>query len=631
MLMKNSSRRIIAIALFLVMMIGVLPADVLAKSDIVYSAPLSSTIIMSNSEESNKDSGPDSNSDPKYSTNLEELNKDFETDDEGNPGNQDTPNPGTDSVGIIEARYNFFDKNGKQINKKDMENEALLLEYIRNIRTNNGTIIQLDRDDTDNNTFIYRTTIDHSASKIYIDSSKSTLSDSEKKYVESHYYIDDLKNKGVKSVIFKEGKDTIYRFNVNVRTKIAPDGTYPDLSNCMHTTMKVKYHMFDKEGNEIGDDTLIKDEKLLDFLASIYCGVYEQGSGKLATTIVNDLTKMTKSQKDKDGYYTFGQANIFYQNYIGKLILGNYRTESGAGGYLEDIYLNTNEFKEINFYYNFDNYIHGVDQTSVEFVPDNKGGGEYVVKYDVNILPRNLNAAAKINVKKNLLDKDGNNALIKKGQFRFNLIDSEGKIIDTKTNDENGNVHFEINYTIEDLGKRYRYIIEEINDNDSKIIYDSHKEEVFVDISKEKDKIGLVANISYDKDGAIFNNKVLHHANVKFIPKIFDHNKKIIDSIVILKNTTKNITYYIKSGSSIDRIVTGKYKIILDNISTYKSQTLSIVPNNEKIKKKNEFAFEIPDNLHDDIEVQFTATKISEPNGYTDEDTANNLFKVNIK
>lgn len=238
----------------------------------------------------------------------------------------------------------------------------------------------------------------------------------------------------------------------------------------MHTTMKVKYHIFDKEGNEIGDDTLIKDEKLLDFLASIYCGVYEQGSGKLATTIVNDLIKMTKSQKDKDGYYTFGQANIFYQNYIGKLILGNYRTESGAGGYLEDIYLNTNEFKEINFYYNFDNYIHGVDQTSVEFVPDNKGGGEYVVKYDVNILPRNLNATAK-----------------------------------------------------------------------------------------------------------------------------------------------------------------GKYKIILDNISTYKSQTLSIVPNNEKIKKENEFAFEIPDNLHDDTEVQFTATKISEPNGYTDEDTANNLFKVNIK
>lgn len=180
MLMRNNSRRIIAIALFLVMMIGVLPADVLAKSDIVYSAPLSSTIIMSNSEESNKDSGPDSNSDLKYSTNLEEPNKDFETDDEGNLGNQDTPDPSTDSVGIIEARYNFFDKNGKQINKKDIENEALLLEYIRNIRTNNGTIIQLDRDDTDNNTFIYRTTIEHSASKIYIDSSKSTLSDSEK-------------------------------------------------------------------------------------------------------------------------------------------------------------------------------------------------------------------------------------------------------------------------------------------------------------------------------------------------------------------------------------------------------------------------------------------------------------------
>jgi pilin isopeptide linkage protein/LPXTG-motif cell wall-anchored protein len=87
------------------------------------------------------------------------------------------------------------------------------------------------------------------------------------------------------------------------------------------------------------------------------------------------------------------------------------------------------------------------------------------------------------------------------GEFSFELVDEQGTVLQTKTNDATGKIYFDaIEY---DEAGTYNYTIQEVAGSDSTITYDSTKYNVSV---KVEDKAGqLVATPSYEGD-AIFKN-----------------------------------------------------------------------------------------------------------------------------
>ena len=100
---------------------------------------------------------------------------------------------------------------------------------------------------------------------------------------------------------------------------------------------------------------------------------------------------------------------------------------------------------------------------------------------------------------------------LESGQFSFELRDSEKNVLQTVTNDANGSVTFEpISY---DAAGTYNYTIAEVVPGqgsvgyDDSITYDSHSENVTVDVTDQHDGT-LSAVATYDKDGAVFENSV---------------------------------------------------------------------------------------------------------------------------
>ena len=100
---------------------------------------------------------------------------------------------------------------------------------------------------------------------------------------------------------------------------------------------------------------------------------------------------------------------------------------------------------------------------------------------------------------------------LESGQFSFELRDKAGKVVQTVTNDADGSVTFEpLSYT---TAGEYHYVIAEdvpaqgsVGYDDS-ITYDSHSENVTVDVTDQHDGT-LSAVATYDKDGAVFENSV---------------------------------------------------------------------------------------------------------------------------
>lgn len=91
-------------------------------------------------------------------------------------------------------------------------------------------------------------------------------------------------------------------------------------------------------------------------------------------------------------------------------------------------------------------------------------------------------------------------------KYKFVLKDNEGNVISESTNDGNGNIVFEeLNITDKEIGSR-KYTVEQIKGDDPAIEYDTHVEDVTVDVSLSEDN-KLSANVVYDSDGPIFINK----------------------------------------------------------------------------------------------------------------------------
>lgn len=95
------------------------------------------------------------------------------------------------------------------------------------------------------------------------------------------------------------------------------------------------------------------------------------------------------------------------------------------------------------------------------------------------------------------------------GQFTFKLLDSEGNVLQTASNDSEGKIVFQpIQYTAEDHGKTFEYSIVEVNDKQDNYVYDPHTAKVKVAVNDNGDGTMTVTPTygTGDDDGNTFTN-----------------------------------------------------------------------------------------------------------------------------
>ena len=97
-------------------------------------------------------------------------------------------------------------------------------------------------------------------------------------------------------------------------------------------------------------------------------------------------------------------------------------------------------------------------------------------------------------------------------EFKFSLL-KDGEVFRTGSNAADGKVDFGLlEFTQNDLGRTQIYKIREENNARGGITYDTHEEEVRIDLA-DNGKGKIVANVTYDADGAKFKNE--YHATGK--------------------------------------------------------------------------------------------------------------------
>lgn len=127
----------------------------------------------------------------------------------------------------------------------------------------------------------------------------------------------------------------------------------------------------------------------------------------------------------------------------------------------------------------------------------------YTAYTAVNLKP--VTTEAQIKATKRHLDKEGKDIALKGNDFKFELRDSNNKVLQTKTNDNKGNITFDpIKYNSWDVGE-HTYKIVEVKGDSETTAYDNHEEIVKVKVERSGDS-ELKATTTYDKDGAAFNN-----------------------------------------------------------------------------------------------------------------------------
>lgn len=118
-----------------------------------------------------------------------------------------------------------------------------------------------------------------------------------------------------------------------------------------------------------------------------------------------------------------------------------------------------------------------------------------------------LSTSVALNATK-LFDGKSQNLRLEDGMFSFTLSDENGTVLQTKSNDAEGNVAFDpITYEATQAGSHV-YTIKEVVGANELIIYDSHEEHVTVDV-KVQDDGSLTTEVTSDEDGAVFRNKTV--------------------------------------------------------------------------------------------------------------------------
>lgn len=94
------------------------------------------------------------------------------------------------------------------------------------------------------------------------------------------------------------------------------------------------------------------------------------------------------------------------------------------------------------------------------------------------------------------------------GQFTFKLLDGEGNVLQTASNDGDGKIAFQpIQYTAEDHGKAFEYSIVEVNDRQGNYVYDPHAAKANVAVKDNGDgTMTVTPAYGTGDDGNIFTN-----------------------------------------------------------------------------------------------------------------------------
>lgn len=157
--------------------------------------------------------------------------------------------------------------------------------------------------------------------------------------------------------------------------------------------------------------------------------------------------------------------------------------------------------------------------------PNEEITSTFTNKYD----PKSTNAYIK---GRKLLDGQGSLG------YKFNLI-KDGQVVDTQTSTEGGFISFK-KLDFNTKGE-FNYTIKEVKGSDNNIIYDEHEEKVKVVVSEDK-KGNLKADITYDSDGVVFNNKTKPSKLVL---------KKLVEGT---DNKTKNFKFSVNIDGNVQEV-----------------------------------------------------------------------------
>nr|WP_276925305.1 FctA domain-containing protein [Faecalibaculum rodentium] len=127
-------------------------------------------------------------------------------------------------------------------------------------------------------------------------------------------------------------------------------------------------------------------------------------------------------------------------------------------------------------------------EISVLVKDDGKGNMEFEITYPEEAVFKNKYeyvASGKLDLKAKKVLKDGT---LKDGQFSFELVNAEGKVIQEVSNNAQGDIIFEsISYTLENVGE-HTYILREKKDPKlDNVVYDETEYEIKVTVTDNKD------------------------------------------------------------------------------------------------------------------------------------------------
>ena len=117
---------------------------------------------------------------------------------------------------------------------------------------------------------------------------------------------------------------------------------------------------------------------------------------------------------------------------------------------------------------------------------------------------------------------------LKANEFSFVLKDSEGKTLETVSNDASGNVKFKALEFKKGQEGVHNYTVEEVKGSDATVTYDTMKANVTVTVSHDGTAKVLVATVGDIADKE-FNNRVTPPEEPKFQPEKFVLNKEKFD------------------------------------------------------------------------------------------------------